>query len=498
MASTIKTSRNCYFVVCVFTLSFVNVAWPQTATDETFGAKLRRLAAAAEISNPLTEHPLRPASAWAPTRAYVQGEVVQNGQNIYLCYTSGTSAASGGPAGTGYSGIVDGTVVWFYNGPSVVNIPDPSAPTISATANFATLTSLGLTKSYNPVDSPSSFSFGGGVPTRQQNAKLVSFPAVHASANDTGGNIGFNNGTNNYYWSATFVTDAPIVAISVSFGGSPANIIIDGRRLFPGGYKGPSAQTAFILDFTRAGGRKSRTITLEDYGNIRFAGVTVDVGSIVSAPFASDRVRVAFLGSSIEAGGNGFPMLGMPHWPEGASKLLGWTDPWNLGLGGTGYIANAQGKSLNYMTHIADAISISPDIVVVGGPINDVNYPSSQLVTAAVSLLHRLRAALPKVPLLVMGAFSADRWPSTANLNSELAVKNAVQQLNDPNIFFIPLISGQDGSVISGTSRVTSPNGTGNSDFYLSSDGHPTQLGINHLSVQYATKIRSVFVNLLK
>jgi hypothetical protein len=191
-------------------------------------------------------------------------------------------------------------------------------------------------------------------------------------------------------------------------------------------------------------------------------------------------------------------MLGMPHWPEGASKLLGWTDPWNLGLGGTGYIANAGGKSLNYMTHIEDAISISPDIVVVGGPINDVNYPSSQLVTAAVSLLHRVRAGLPKVPLLAMGAFSADRWPSTANLNSELAVKSAVQQLNDPNIFFIPLISGQDGSVISGTSRVTSPNGTGNSDFYISSDGHPTQLGINHLAAQYATRIRSIFVNLLK
>src|SRR5690606_12195516 len=48
---------------------------------------------------------------WLPNTAYVVGQVVTNGPGIYQCTTAGTSAASGGPTGTG-SGITDGTVVW--------------------------------------------------------------------------------------------------------------------------------------------------------------------------------------------------------------------------------------------------------------------------------------------------------------------------------------------------------------------------------------------------
>ncbi len=55
--------------------------------------------------------------AWAGSTAYVVGQIVTNIDGFtnrdYLCVTSGTSAASGGPTGTG-TGIVDGTVVWDY------------------------------------------------------------------------------------------------------------------------------------------------------------------------------------------------------------------------------------------------------------------------------------------------------------------------------------------------------------------------------------------------
>jgi hypothetical protein len=50
-------------------------------------------------------------SAWAPSTAYIVGNVVTNGDGIYQCTTSGTSAGSGGPTGVG-TGITDGTVVW--------------------------------------------------------------------------------------------------------------------------------------------------------------------------------------------------------------------------------------------------------------------------------------------------------------------------------------------------------------------------------------------------
>lgn len=54
-------------------------------------------------------------TAWAPTTAYVIGDVRKNGGNIYVCDTNGTSAGSGGPTGTG-SNIVDGTTRWDFAG----------------------------------------------------------------------------------------------------------------------------------------------------------------------------------------------------------------------------------------------------------------------------------------------------------------------------------------------------------------------------------------------
>lgn len=43
------------------------------------------------------------------------GQYCTNGGNTYVCATAGTTAASGGPTGTG-SGITDGTVTWNYVG----------------------------------------------------------------------------------------------------------------------------------------------------------------------------------------------------------------------------------------------------------------------------------------------------------------------------------------------------------------------------------------------
>lgn len=53
---------------------------------------------------------------WAASKAYLLNQQVHNGGNVYVCTTAGTSAASGGPTGTG-TGITDGTAVWSYVGP---------------------------------------------------------------------------------------------------------------------------------------------------------------------------------------------------------------------------------------------------------------------------------------------------------------------------------------------------------------------------------------------
>lgn len=52
-------------------------------------------------------------ASWQPSSTYIVNDVVKNGTDVYVCTTGGTSAASGGPTGTG-TGITDGTVVWNY------------------------------------------------------------------------------------------------------------------------------------------------------------------------------------------------------------------------------------------------------------------------------------------------------------------------------------------------------------------------------------------------
>jgi hypothetical protein len=53
---------------------------------------------------------------WAASTAFAVGQQVNaDGGKVYKCTTAGTSAASGGPAGTGAS-ITDGGCVWQYIG----------------------------------------------------------------------------------------------------------------------------------------------------------------------------------------------------------------------------------------------------------------------------------------------------------------------------------------------------------------------------------------------
>src|SRR5689334_6039450 len=56
------------------------------------------------------------AKAWAPTTTYAPGDIVANGANAYQCIIGGSSAASGGPTGTGTS-TVDGSVTWSFFDP---------------------------------------------------------------------------------------------------------------------------------------------------------------------------------------------------------------------------------------------------------------------------------------------------------------------------------------------------------------------------------------------
>jgi hypothetical protein len=53
-------------------------------------------------------------AAWQPGTAVMVGQYAINNGNTYVCQTAGTTAASGGPSGTG-TNIADGTAYWSFN-----------------------------------------------------------------------------------------------------------------------------------------------------------------------------------------------------------------------------------------------------------------------------------------------------------------------------------------------------------------------------------------------
>lgn len=75
------------------------------------------------------------AQNWAASTPYVLNQQVALGGNVYKVTTAGTSAASGGPTGTG-SGISDGTVTWAYVG---------AASLILDNTNFAATQAVSIT-----------------------------------------------------------------------------------------------------------------------------------------------------------------------------------------------------------------------------------------------------------------------------------------------------------------------------------------------------------------
>ncbi len=98
----------------VGTLAFAASTFTTVAAGTiTFGRALTSTAAATQD--------LGASSIWLASTAVVLNQMASNGGNLYICTTAGTTAASGGPTGTG-SGITDGTAVWAYVQPGTASI----------------------------------------------------------------------------------------------------------------------------------------------------------------------------------------------------------------------------------------------------------------------------------------------------------------------------------------------------------------------------------------
>lgn len=91
------------------------------ATGKATVARIRTSANADVITTLSVGLNATAAPAWVASTAVGAGVYRTNGVNVYKCVTAGTTAASGGPTGTG-AAIADGTAVWDFYCSAVADI----------------------------------------------------------------------------------------------------------------------------------------------------------------------------------------------------------------------------------------------------------------------------------------------------------------------------------------------------------------------------------------
>ena len=452
---------------CAFGQSGASSSTGVGAFPNTLGMKLRKLAAAAQTNNPLINTPLGPAPAWAINTPYVQGQVVVNGGYQYVCSQAGTSAGSGGPTGQGFAPITDNTVTWFYYGFSTPAAAAANQPVISQSASVPGA----LTQTIAMNASPSPFYFTGGIPFVNGSGTYTFYSFLSTGSTKNG-------------WSAavTFMTDANEVAIKVTGGTQVVRYIIDGQYVTISGYKdGTGSNPSYnLIDFTNAGGRKARTITMAFFGiNCAFGGISIAPTEEAWAPPAKDNVRVIWIGDSIASGGANSPAIEDADTPRQVGLFMGWSDVWDASQGGVGWTATNGGSYYTFAQQATNMVpSNAPDLVVFQGSVNDVGTASATEQAAVLTALRNVRNVYASVPIIVLGIWPDATGPSAALLSTENDVKTAVATFGDALTYYIPIANDPVQAWMTGTGHNTVPNGTGNSDAYTASDGtHPSDIG---------------------
>ncbi|MEV7512075.1 SGNH/GDSL hydrolase family protein [Streptomyces sp. NPDC091201] len=305
-------------------------------------------------------------------------------------------------------------------------------------------------------------------------------------------------------WSVEFGTDASSLQLRfkhISLA-TMLRLWINGRRVTdlmqPSGGASPSGDGAthfMTIDFGSAAPRR-----------IRFDFTAMPFGGIYIPPTASlwattlHGVRFMTLTDSLGDGSAHNVGAGCGTWVDRVGRLLGSSDIWREGRGSTGYV-NPGGHATFGVRAEVDVIPHRPDILVVWGGYNDASSDQTQIQAAATALFTRLKTALPRCQIFIIGCWSPTGSPAPSHTNTTATLRAAAAAAGFP--FVSPQTGGiynsagalvaTQGAWITGTGNVSSPKGDGNADFYVGGDGvHPTDDGHTYLAGRIHSFLRAV------
>lgn len=293
-------------------------------------------------------------------------------------------------------------------------------------------------------------------------------------------------------WRAEAVVDSikPTIGIYSTSTGHTYRILVDGQyvSLTPTAPASINVLNYIELDFTSAGGRAARRITIEGASASMLDGFYVAPTEGVYKP-GGKVLRAYVAGDSFTDGTSnsnyvhdGFARVMTDH--------LGIRDNWNGGIGGTGYLTT--GGQLTARGRVSDIAAAAPDVAMICMGYNDAPFSQAQVTTEVLLFLAAVRASavLRDIPVFVFGSFGGRSGPSAAQLAVEAGISAAVTAFADEKIFFIPVSADPNGAWFTGTGYTAATTGTGNADVYIGADGiHPSTAGHAFLGARCADAV---------
>ncbi|HDR9029960.1 TPA: SGNH/GDSL hydrolase family protein [Burkholderia vietnamiensis] len=347
-------------------------------------------------------------------------------------------------------------------------------PTVTANGTNAP---AGNTRAYNWNTYPSNFRQFGGTPLMSSSG-IRRFQAL--TVNPTGGNIGnsANPGASGDVWRVEMMVDAvaPSFRVGVVTSTSPYRFIVNDQYVSLTGTPTVSSSGSYeyiTLDFTNAGGRAVRKITVEGMANGGFDGCYVGPTESVSACAEGNLLNGVGLGDSYMQGADG------THYGDGLfmrmADYLGIRNFMASGSGGTGW--QTAPTTYRFGDRIANgdlSLNGTPDIIFLMGSYNDRNAATQAAIqTPALAGMQAARSQFPNALIVVIGAYPGSTGPSAGILQAEAAMQAAFAQFADSFSVFVPISPPgfPQGYMVFGTGNTGAPAGNGNADLWIDSGG---------------------------
>ena len=421
---------------------------------------------------------------WAPSWL-ASVEAAENGDVIAYVRRNGarvdSTTASGGGTPPRSTSAIKRLVRGILNAQSTAKALGEAAPVLGAPQSSVI---AGYPTAWNISAKPSLFNVVGGAAYYPVIGSVSTAAGVQSRPPYTAGG-GTNRG------GFEFVTDAPALVVHTSYTSAMASYHVYVDDVFVGTQTGTSGEHNYWT-LTFPSRRVRKILLLPDTGNYNgFFGVYTSALDRVAAPPTPPNLRVVWSGDSFCEGAaagvwiNAYAAL--------VSRQLGFRDAWNVAMGGTGLLKKGlAGDRPNYRERIADIVAANPDLLIFNFSVNDSDQVASALATELTTYLLALRTALPDMWILISGVAAASLGPTQNVIDGESACAAAIATLGDPKIAFVPVSTDTAGPWIFGTGRIGATNGSGNSDFYISSDGtHPGPDGYAYLTARLAEAFKT-------